>query len=49
MVILYCSGEIEDSIIVDLVVGTVVGQIKIGLLCRSDRVSKYNQLLCIEE
>jgi enolase len=30
-------------------VGTSAGQIKTGSLCRSDRVSKYNQLLRIEE
>ena len=29
--------------------GTAAGQIKTGSLCRSDRVSKYNQLLRIEE
>jgi enolase len=30
-------------------VGTAAGQIKTGSLCRSDRVSKYNRLLRIEE
>ena len=29
--------------------GTNAGQIKTGSLCRSDRLSKYNQLLRIEE
>ena len=29
--------------------GTAAGQIKTGSLCHSDRVSKYNQLLRIEE
>ena len=29
--------------------GTSAGKIKTGSLCRSDRVSKYNQLLRIEE
>ena len=43
------SGETEDSTIADLAVGTAAGQIKTGSLCRSDRVSKYNQLLRIEE
>ena len=33
----------------DLAVGTCAGQIKTGSLCRSDRVSKYNRLLRIEE
>ncbi|WP_047526335.1 phosphopyruvate hydratase [Pseudomonas sp. 11/12A] len=48
-VISHRSGETEDSTIADLAVGTSVGQIKTGSLCRSDRVSKYNQLLRIEE
>ncbi|MCL4368319.1 MAG: phosphopyruvate hydratase, partial [Actinobacteria bacterium] len=41
--------ETEDHTIADLAVGTAAGQIKTGSLCRSDRVSKYNQLLRIEE
>lgn len=49
VVILYCFGEIEDIIIVDLVVVICVGQIKIGFLCCFDCVVKYNQLFCIEE
>ncbi|VVM60078.1 Enolase [Pseudomonas fluorescens] len=48
-VISHRSGETEDSTISDLAVGTSAGQIKTGSLCRSDRVSKYNQLLRIEE
>ena len=48
-VISHRSGETEDSTIADLSVGTAAGQIKTGSLCRSDRVSKYNQLLRIEE
>ncbi len=48
-VISHRSGETEDSFIADLAVGTAAGQIKTGSLCRSDRVSKYNQLLRIEE
>ncbi|MDI2594060.1 phosphopyruvate hydratase [Pseudomonas sp. N3-W] len=48
-VISHRSGETEDSTIADLAVGTAAGQIKTGSLCRSDRVSKYNQLLRIEE
>lgn len=43
------SGETEDSFIADLAVGTGSGQIKTGSLCRSDRTSKYNQLLRLEE
>ena len=48
-VISHRSGETEDATIADLAVGTASGQIKTGSLCRSDRVSKYNQLLRIEE
>lgn len=43
------SGETEDSFIADLVVGLRAGQIKTGAPCRSERLSKYNQLLRIEE
>jgi len=43
------SGETEDSTIADLSVATNCGQIKTGSLARSDRTSKYNQLLRIEE
>ncbi|WP_422475065.1 phosphopyruvate hydratase [Endozoicomonas sp. ALB032] len=48
-VISHRSGETEDATIADLAVGTAAGQIKTGSLCRSDRISKYNQLLRIEE
>merc|ERR1712045_814135 len=43
------SGETEDSVIADLVVGLRTGQIKTGAPCRSERLAKYNQLLRIEE
>ncbi|KAJ2466547.1 phosphopyruvate hydratase, partial [Coemansia sp. RSA 2337] len=43
------SGETEDSTIADLVVGLGTGQIKTGAPCRSERLSKYNQILRIEE
>jgi enolase len=43
------SGETEDSTIADIAVATNCGQIKTGAPARSDRVSKYNQLLRIEE
>ncbi|MCU1346605.1 MAG: eno, partial [Acidimicrobiia bacterium] len=43
------SGETEDTTIADLAVATNCGQIKTGAPARSDRVAKYNQLLCIEE
>lgn len=48
-VISHRSGETEDTFIADLVVGVNGGQIKTGSLSRSDRMSKYNQLIRIEE
>ncbi len=48
-VISHRSGETEDAFIADLVVGVNGGQIKTGSMSRSDRVSKYNQLIRIEE
>ena len=48
-VISHRSGETEDPIIADIAVAVNGGQIKTGAPCRSDRVSKYNQLLRIEE
>jgi enolase len=43
------SGETEDSFIADIAVGLDTGQIKTGAPARSERLSKYNQLLRIEE
>ena len=43
------SGETEDNTIADLAVALNCGQIKTGSMSRSDRISKYNQLLRIEE
>ncbi|OGT25052.1 MAG: phosphopyruvate hydratase [Gammaproteobacteria bacterium RBG_16_66_13] len=43
------SGETEDTTIADLAVALQLGQIKTGAPARSDRVSKFNQLLRIEE
>jgi enolase len=48
-VISHRSGETEDTTIADIAVATNALQIKTGSLSRSDRVSKYNQLLRIEE
>ncbi len=42
------SGETEDNTIADLAVASNCGQIKTGSLSRSDRMSKYNQLIRIE-
>ena len=43
------SGETEDNTIADLAVALNCGQIKTGSASRSDRISKYNQLLRIEQ
>lgn len=48
-VISHRSGETEDTTIADVAVATSAGQIKTGSGCRTDRISKYNQLLRIEE
>ena len=48
-VVSHRSGETEDHTIADIAVGTNATQIKTGSLCRSDRMSKYNQLLRIEK
>jgi enolase len=48
-VVSHRSGETEDPFIADLVVATNAGQIKTGSASRTDRISKYNQLLRIEE
>ena len=43
------SGDSEDTFIADLAVATNSSQIKTGSLARSERVSKYNRLIRIEE
>ncbi len=43
------SGETEDTTIADLVVATGAGQLKVGSVARSERLSKYNQLLRLAE
>lgn len=48
-VVSHRSGETEDSTIADIAVATNCGQLKTGAPCRSDRTSKYNQLLRIAE
>jgi len=48
-IISHRSGETEDSFIADLAVATNAGAIKTGAPCRSERLSKYNQLIRIEE
>tara|TARA_B100000427_G_scaffold302713_1_gene286748 strand:- start:1792 stop:3078 length:1287 start_codon:yes stop_codon:yes gene_type:complete len=49
VVISHRSGETEDTTIADFSVAMGMGQIKTGSASRTDRVSKYNQLLRIEE
>jgi len=48
-IISHRSGDSEDTFIADLAVATSSSQIKTGSLARSERVSKYNRLLRIEE
>jgi enolase len=48
-VISHRSGETEDTTIAHLAVATNSGQIKTGAPSRTDRTSKYNELLRIEE
>lgn len=48
-IISHRSGETEDTTIADLAVATNASQIKAGSVSRGERVSKYNQLLRIEE
>ena len=48
-IISHRSGDSEDTFIADLAVATESTQIKTGSLARSERVSKYNRLLRIEE
>jgi enolase len=49
VVISHRSGETSDDFIADLAVATNAGQIKTGSLARSERVTKYNRLIRIEE
>ena len=48
-IISHRSGDSEDTFIADFAVATNSSQIKTGSLARSERVSKYNRLLRIEE
>ncbi len=48
-VISHRSGETEDTALADLAVAVNAGFVKTGAPARSDRVSKYNRLLRIEE
>ena len=48
-IISHRSGETEDPTIADIAVAVNAGQIKTGAPSRTDRTSKYNRLLRIEE
>ena len=48
-IISHRSGETEDTFISDFAVGLCIPYIKTGSLSRGERISKYNQLLRIEE
>lgn len=43
------SGETEDTTISDLTVAVGAGHLKTGSGCRSERISKFNQLIRIED
>ncbi len=49
VIISHRSGETEDTFIADLSIGVCSGQIKTGSVSRSDRISKYNRLIRIED
>ncbi len=49
VIISHRSRETEDTFIADLAVGVGAGQIKAGIPCGSDHISKYNRLLQIED
>ena len=42
------SGETEDNWLADLAVGWAADYIKVGSICQSERLAKYNRLLYIE-
>jgi enolase len=48
-VVSHRSGETTDTTIAHVAVATNAGQMKTGSLSRSERISKYNELLRIEE
>lgn len=48
-IISHRSGDTEDTFIADLAVGLSCPLIKTGSLSRSERISKYNRLLLIED
>jgi enolase len=48
-IISHRSGETEDNAIADLAVAVGASFIKSGAPCRSERLAKYNRLICIED
>jgi len=49
VVVSHHSGETEDTFLADLAVGLHTGHIRAGAPCRSEWLSKYNELIRIEE
>ncbi|KAK8637581.1 hypothetical protein V6N13_136056 [Hibiscus sabdariffa] len=49
VVVSHRFGETDDSFIADFAVAVGAGQIKAGAPCRGERLTKYNQLLRIEQ
>jgi enolase len=49
VVVSHRSGETDDPFIADLAVGVSASQIKAGGCSRSERLSKYNRLIAIED
>jgi enolase len=49
VVVSHRSGETEDAVLADIVVGLCTGQIKTGSVARGERTAKYNQLLRISD
>jgi len=49
VIVSHRSGETEDTTIAHLAVGLGAGQIKTGATARTERTSKYNELLRIED
>ncbi len=43
------SGETEDSFLADLAIASGMGQLKVGSITRSERLSKYNRMLVLEQ
>ena len=49
VIVAHNTGDTEDQFLADLVVGCCSGQLKCGAVTRSERTSKLNRLIRIEE